>query len=120
MQSRPVIASSLFAVGLIFPPALIAGIVLAHVWSRQPHEDWEGSHYIFLIRTFWNGLIGVGFGIILTQLARPNLLPEAELLLQLGLALAIGVGIWVLVRVLLSVAAAMQGRAITNPTGWTW
>ncbi len=34
------------------------GVVLAHVWRRQPVPEWQRSQFTYLIRTFWLGLGG--------------------------------------------------------------
>lgn len=35
------------------PLLVFIGVALAYYFKRRPEEDWEESHFQYLIRTFW-------------------------------------------------------------------
>ena len=36
----------------------LVGVVLAHMWAENNEYEWANSHFTYLIRTFWFGLLG--------------------------------------------------------------
>ncbi|MEM7700882.1 MAG: hypothetical protein AAF251_02990 [Pseudomonadota bacterium] len=57
MSNRPFIVGALF-LGTYFAPFLILiGFPLAFVFRARPEEDWEQSHFDYLIRTVWIALL---------------------------------------------------------------
>ena len=66
LSNRPFIVGLLF-LGTYFVPFLILiGVALAYYFKRHDEEDWEPSHFRYLIRTFW---IAVGVPIVVTLFA---------------------------------------------------
>jgi len=66
--NRPFIVGALF-LGTYFVPFLVLiGLALAYVFKRNPEEDWEESHFLYLIRTFWIAVLGLVAVAILSAL----------------------------------------------------
>ena len=100
--NRPTIISLLYLSGFILGITVIVGVVLAYVWKGEPQADWESSHYDYLIRTFWIGLIGSVISFVL-------------MLVLIGFLLWIAVGVLVVVRCVLSLINAQKQMAMPNP-----
>lgn len=83
----------------------IVGVVLAYVWKGEPKAEWEVSHYRYLIRTFWIGLIGSIVGLSL-------------LFVLIGIPLLIAVCVLVIVRSVLSLVNAQKRQPMPNPETW--
>jgi uncharacterized membrane protein len=83
----------------------IVGVVLAYVWKGETHEPWETSHYDYLIRTFWIGLIGAVVSVLL-------------MIVLVGFLLLVAVGVLVIVRCVLSLANAQKRVPMPNPETW--
>jgi uncharacterized membrane protein len=96
-DNRPLYAAS-FLVGITG----IVGLVLAYVWKGEPHEPWEETHYIYLIRTFWIGLAGVVIGTVLT-------------VVLIGFLILLATALWVIVRTVMSLVNAQKRAAMPNP-----
>ena len=64
--NQPTIISLLYLGGYVTGISAIVGVVLGYVWRSEPKAGWEVSHYAYLIRTFWIGLIGSVVGVVLT------------------------------------------------------
>ena len=83
----------------------IIGVVLAYVWKGQPKAEWEVSHYQYLIRTFWIGLIG-------------SIVSGILILVLIGIPLLIAVAVLVIVRSVLSLVNAQKRQPMPNPETW--
>jgi uncharacterized membrane protein len=70
--------------------------------ARFQHEPWELTHYIYLIRTFWIGLIGSVIGFLL-------------LIALIGFPILLAMGIWMLVRTIMSLVNAQKRAPMPNP-----
>jgi len=103
--NRPTIISLLYLSSFLFGITVIIGVVLAYVWKGEAHTDWERSHYDYLIRTFWIGLIGSVISFIL-------------MLVLIGFLLWIAVGVLVVVRSVLSLINAQKQMPMPNPDTW--
>jgi uncharacterized membrane protein len=128
MSNRPLIVGLLF-LGTYFAPFLILiGLPLAYVFRQRPEEDWEQSHFQFLIRTFWLALlfllmaVAVGFGIalLIEQLDALSALEDGVnalgwlyLLAAAGITLAYSG-----VRVVVSLMKSAIRSPISNPKAW--
>lgn len=56
--SRPAIVVILYLLNFVVGFSVLVGVVLAYVWRREEAtQDWERTHYTYLIRTFWIGLV---------------------------------------------------------------
>jgi len=103
--NRPTVIGLLYLSSFIFGITVIVGVVLAYVWKGEPHAEWETSHYDYLIRTFWIGLIG-GFVSILLMIV------------LVGFLLMLAVGVLVVVRCVLSIVNAQKQQPMPNPETW--
>jgi uncharacterized membrane protein len=99
--NRPTIISLLYLSTFVFGITLIVGVVLAYVWKGEAHADWESSHYDYMIRTFWIGLIGSVISFIL-----------------MGFLVWIAVAVLVVVRCVLSLISAQKQAPMLNPQTW--
>lgn len=104
--NRPTIISLLYLAGYFTGVTTIVGVVLGYVWKNEPQGEWEVSHYQYLIRTFWIGLIGTIAGFVL-------------LVVLVGILILIAVAIQVIVRCVLSLLAAQKHQPMPNPESWT-
>ena len=107
-MNRPTIIALLYLGGFLTGVSVVIGLILAYVWRSEPHEDWEGNLYRFLIRTFWMGIawaIVAGIGAVATL----GLL--AFVLLPL-------VSVWFLIRVVKALLAAQKRQPVANVETW--
>lgn len=100
--NRPTIIALLYLASCITGVSAIIGVVLCYVWKGEPHQPWEATHYTYLIRTFWIGVIGSVVGIV-------------TLLVGIGFLILLGIGIWSLVRTVLSLVSAQKREPMKDP-----
>jgi uncharacterized membrane protein len=100
------IAYILFALGP-FTGGLgsLAGVVVAYLQRDETRGSWKESHFTWLIRTFWIGLL---FGIISGLLA----------VIGIGIVLGIAVFIWYVIRLVQGWQAWSAQRPVTKPESW--
>ena len=103
--NRPTIISVLYLAACVVGITGLIGLVLAYVWKGEPHEAWEDSHYTYLIRTFWIGLLGFAVGAVLS-------------IILIGIFVSIAAGIWVLVRSVMSLLKAQKKEPMPDPQTW--
>ncbi len=103
--NHPTIISLLYLSSFVLGVTVIIGVVLAYVWKGEPHAEWETSHYDYLIRTFWIGLIGSVISFIL-------------MIVLIGFLLWIAVAVLVVVRSVLSLINAQKQMPMPNPETW--
>lgn len=90
-----------FALGLTW----LVGVVFAYV-NRGRSDAWLESHYTWIIRTFW---IGVLYSLIAALLA----------IVAIGFLLMVAVAVWFIVRCVIGLQKVARGEAIDNPRSWT-
>lgn len=100
--NQPTIISLLYLSSFILGVTAIVGVVLAYVWKGESHEDWEDSHYQYLINTFWIGFVG---GIVSVLL----------MIVLIGFLLLPAVMVLVVVRCVLCLVNAQKKQAMPNP-----
>lgn len=100
--NHPTIISLLYLSSAVLGVTAIVGLVLAYVWKGEAHAEWESSHYQYLIRTFWIGLIGAVVSVLL-------------MIVLIGVLLLVAVGVLVLVRCVLSLVNAQKQLPMPNP-----
>ncbi|MEO6717279.1 MAG: hypothetical protein ABIM50_08540 [Novosphingobium sp.] len=103
--NHPTIVSLLYLSTFLFGVTVIIGVVLAYVWNGETHAEWESSHYEYLIRTFWIGLIASMISFVL-------------MIVLVGFLLWIAVGVLVVVRSVLSLINAQKQMPMPNPETW--
>jgi uncharacterized membrane protein len=100
--NRPTIISLLYLSSMVLGVTSLVGVVLGYVWQGEAHAEWESSHYDYLIRTFWIGLIG-------------SMISVALMLVLIGFVLICAVAVLVLVRCVLSLVNAQKQQPMPNP-----
>ncbi len=103
--NQPTIVSLLYLSSFFLGVTVIIGVVLAYVWKGESHEDWEDSHFQYLINTFWIGLIGGVVSVIL-------------MIALIGFLLLPAVMVLVVVRCVLSLVNAQKKAPMPNPGTW--
>ncbi|MFN4112402.1 MAG: hypothetical protein ACK4GD_00510 [Sphingomonadaceae bacterium] len=117
--NRPLIVGIVLLASFIMPVMVVVGVVLAYVFRRDPAEDWEVSHYQYLVRTFWIACaIAAVFGLIGLGLINST---EDEsglsgIIMLLGLLGAGVVTVFFAVRVVMSIIRANARQAMPHPT----
>lgn len=108
--NRPTIVGLLYlASWLTGGIAGIIGGVLAFVWKGEAQEQWETTHYTYLINTFWIMVVGTVLAVMLTV---------TIILAIFGIPLGFAVGIWATVRSVLSLVKAQRREPMPNPGTW--
>ncbi len=100
--NRPTIVSLLYLASFVTGITGLVGIVLAHIWRTEPHDAWMDSHYTYLIRTFWFGLVACVIAGLLT-------------IVVIGILLLPVIAIWVGVRSVLSLVKAQRQEPMPDP-----
>jgi uncharacterized membrane protein len=103
--NRPTIIALLYLASPLLGVTAIIGVVLAYVWRNEAHDEWESSHYSYLITTFWLFFIGTCISVVL-------------MLALVGFLLIAAVGIQALVRSVLVMVNAQKQAAM--PSSGTW
>lgn len=94
----------LYLAGLVVGITGLIGLVLAYI-NRSKAEPWVETHYTWLIRTFWLGLLYVLVSFVL-------------MLVVIGFVLMFAVAVWFIARCIIGLQAAGRGEPIKNPSGW--
>ena len=74
----------LYLVGFVIGITVLIGVIMAYI-NRGQASNWARSHYTYLIRTFWIGLL---YGIASFLLA----------FIIIGFATAVLTAIWIIIR----------------------
>lgn len=102
-MNRPTIISILYLSSFVLVITGPIGVILAFVWKGEPHEEWEATHYQYLINTFWIGLVGSVVGVVLS-------------IVLVGFFILLAVTALVVVRSVLSLINAQKRQAMPNPS----
>ncbi len=102
--TTPRIIYALYLAGIIIPFVSIIGVVMAYV-NKDDAPEWLQSHYQFLIRTFWIGLLYVAIGAILS-------------IILIGYLVLLFWVVWIIVRCVKGMKYLDAQQAHQNPTGW--
>ena len=94
----------LYLASLLTGITALIGLVVAYALRGQAPE-WEQSHYQFLIRTFWIGLLYSVIGILLT-------------VILIGFLILLFVAIWLIVRCIQGLQLAARREPVPNPRTW--
>ena len=103
--NRPTIIALLYIASTVLGVTALVGVVLAYVWKGEVAAAWEASHYSYLIRTFWLGLIGGFIGVL-------------TLIVGIGFLILLATAVLVIVRSVLSLIAAQKCEAMPKPDTW--
>ena len=128
-SSRPIVVSGLYLASLAFFITGIIGLILAYVWREEEDSyDWENTHFTYLIRTFWIGLLIMVVGVVVFIGGFLAILPPVHdsgeppiafigAVMAGGIVLLLGT-LWAIVRCLYSLIKAASGRPVSRPMTW--
>jgi len=94
----------LYLVSFVVGITAIAGVVIAYI-NRGKAGGWVESHYTYLIRTFWIGLL---YGLVSVVL----------MFVLIGILLALATAVWFIARCVIGLQALGRGEPIKNPESW--
>jgi uncharacterized membrane protein len=94
----------LFIAGMFIPILPLVGLIMAYI-NRGKVGGWVDTHYTYLIRTFWIGLLYFCVATILV-------------LLLIGILLYVAVVVWIIVRCIVGLQTASRGEAVRDPETW--
>ena len=94
----------LFFLGFITGITVLVGVVLAYV-NRGKADSYVETHYTWLIRTFWMGLLLSFVSALLS-------------IILIGFLLMIAVAVWVLVRLVKGLQLLSRNEDIPDPETW--
>ncbi len=94
----------LYLAGFVIGISSLIGLVMAYI-NRGKSEAWVDTHYTFLIRTFWIGLL---YGLISCLL----------MLVAIGFLLVFVTVVWVIARCIVGLQTVSRGEPIANPQSW--
>lgn len=127
---------TLYLVAIAFQPIALIGVVMAYVnRSDVSEKDWEHSHFIFQIRTFWIGLIfflvwnAIGLGLLFaivtyvepSPTAGAPVLPPPFPLVAIGCFLMFFAAlVWYIVRCIKGLNAHGKQEHVAKPFALLW
>ncbi|MDE1467331.1 DUF4870 family protein [Aurantiacibacter sp. D1-12] len=131
-MQRPVIISILYLLNFVLGFSVIVGVILAYIWRGEERtSEWEQTHYTYLIRTFWIGLlifVVVFFGWFVAMFGTmwafeegpSNGAPPAGFFLLMfgGMGVFLLSAAWFAVRCVLSLVKAGEKRPMPRPETW--
>ncbi|TGP48421.1 hypothetical protein EN873_34635 [bacterium M00.F.Ca.ET.230.01.1.1] len=103
-QTNALVIYILYLASLVIGITGIVGIVLAYI-NRGKAGGFVESHYTFLIRTFWIGLLYALISVVL-------------MMLVIGFVLMLAVAVWFIARCILGIQALQRGEPVKNPQSW--
>lgn len=102
--SLPLIVYVLYLVGLAVPLTGLIGLIMAYV-AKGGAPAWVQSHYRWLIRTFWIGLLWA-------------VLAGATLFIFVGYVIGLASLIWYIIRVVKGFVALQKKQPVADPATW--
>ena len=129
-MQRPTIVAGLYLANIVLGFSVFVGLVLAYVWRNDAEsQEWERTHFTYLIRTFWIGLavfmgmfvlwIAVMFGTVFGQAGQDQPPPPAFFFTFFGVIAAWLLGaVWFCIRCILSLVKAGDCKPMSKPRTW--
>lgn len=102
----PKLVYILYFISLAVGITALAGLIVAYL-KRGEASAAAGTHYTFLIRTFWIGLL---YAVISGLTA----------VIGIGFLLALATVVWFLVRTIKGFMLANDGKTVPDPETWLW
>ena len=94
----------LYLAGLVIGVSALVGIILAYI-NRGKAGGYVETHYTWLIRTFWIGLLYA-------------LVSAVLMFVMIGFLLMFAVAVWFIARCIIGLQALGRGEPIKNPESW--
>ncbi|EXL03713.1 DUF4870 family protein [Aquamicrobium defluvii] len=94
----------LYLLGLVIGISGLAGLVIAYI-NRGKAGTYVESHYTFLIRTFWIGLLYA-------------LVSVALMIVGIGFLLMLAVAVWFIARCVIGMQVLQRGEPVRDPQSW--
>jgi uncharacterized membrane protein len=94
-----------YAAAIVFAIPVLVGVVIAYLQRGEAAGTWRETHYTWLIRTFWIGLL---YSVVATLLTK----------MLIGVLLGFLVLIWFIVRVVKGWKAYDRRASMPKPTTW--
>lgn len=94
----------LYLVGIAVPVLPIVGVILAYLF-RGNASGWLSTHYTYIVRTFWIGLLYSVLSIIL-------------MIVLIGWLVSIAVVVWLVVRCVKGMQLLAKREAVPDPETW--
>src|SRR5437879_1250191 len=117
-RALPAVVYALYILGLFHGLTLIIGVIMAYV-LRSGAGDVNGSHYTYVIRTFWISLVWliIGGGVMLVSIPFTFILIGIPFL-WLGGVICGAAWLWALIRCIVGVVRLADGAPIARPYGY--
>lgn len=96
----------LYLVAFVIGITMLVGVVMAYL-NRGQASGWAQSHYTYLIRTFWIGLLYAIASVLLS-------------FILIGFVTAVLTAIWVIVRCVKGLQLVGRREPVPNPETWLW
>ncbi|MFN3511594.1 MAG: DUF4870 family protein [Phenylobacterium sp.] len=114
-RTLPAIVYALYLLGLANGLTILIGLIIAYA-NRTSVGPRMASHYTFLIRTFWIGLIVcVAAGVLVLFGAILSFILIGIPFLMLGIAIWGVVGLWFIIRCVVGLIHLSRGDAYPRP-----
>lgn len=94
-----------YLVGIIFGITVILGAVIAYLQRGEAEGTWRASHYNWLIRTFWIGLL---YGVVSMALTP----------IGIGYLLGFATMLWYIIRIVKGWVRYGKEQQIENAESW--
>jgi uncharacterized membrane protein len=121
----PTLICVLYIAGYFTVFSAVVGVVLAYIWRCEDNAAWEDTHYLYLIRTFWMAVFGLGGGIVALIAgvlfgldSGSDLTPGGIVAVGAGIVLLFALIVLLAVRCALSLVNAQRSRPMPRPRSW--
>ncbi len=94
-----------YLIGVVFGITVVLGVVIAYLQRGEVADGWRASHYTWLIRTFWIGLL---YGVVSAVLSP----------IGIGVVLGFATLVWYIIRVVKGWIRYGQEEPMANVESW--
>ena len=123
--NRPTVIALLYLASYFTGISGIVGVVLAYIWRKEEHAEWEGGHFKYLIRTFWMSFLFFivsfflffAFGFMFVSAGQDGNAAMGIIVMFFGLA-ALALVVLLVARSIRSIVRAQKEEPIPNPRSW--
>lgn len=94
-----------YLISIIFGVTAILGVIIAYLKRSDEAESWRTSHFTWLIRTFWIGILYFFIGTILTGIG-------------IGVLILLATFVWFVVRIVKGWIRYGKEQPVENVESW--